>query len=102
VPVYRNGQIPPAGEPGARLLFEGPQSGSGQPADWGEARSLAGRFELILAGGLDAANLERAVRTVDPWGVDVSSGVERAKGRKDPEKIYDFVARVRALETRHA
>jgi phosphoribosylanthranilate isomerase len=34
--------------------------------------------------------------------VDVSSGVERAKGRKDPEKIYDFVARVRALETRHA
>jgi phosphoribosylanthranilate isomerase len=102
VPVYRNGQVPAAVAPGGRLLFEGPQSGSGQAADWDEARQLARRFELILAGGLDAENVARAVRAVDPWGVDVSSGVERARGRKDPQKIYDFVARVRALETRHA
>ena len=50
------------------------------------------------AGGLDADNVVDAIRRVRPWGVDVSSGVERRRGEKDPRKIEEFVARVRALE----
>ena len=99
LPVYRNGSVPAAGEPlPTRLLFEGAVSGSGRPADWDEARRVAARTELMLAGGLDAYNVADAIRRVRPWGVDVSSGVEQRRGEKDPAKIKDFVARVRALE----
>lgn len=111
LPVYRNGRLPagfltgaPAavGEAGpipARLLFEGAVSGTGEKADWNEARALASRTALVLAGGLDPDNVADAIRYVRPWGVDVSSGVERSRGIKDPQKIATFVARVRALET---
>jgi phosphoribosylanthranilate isomerase len=81
-----------------RLLFEGARSGTGRPADWTEARELAAVAEVVLAGGLSIANIEAAVEQVHPWGVDVSTGVERAPGRKDPDKIRAFVARARALE----
>ena len=73
-------------------------SGSGQTADWDEARRLAPRTALILAGGLTPDNVAEAIGLVAPWGVDVSSGVERRRGEKDPAKIKEFVARVRALE----
>jgi phosphoribosylanthranilate isomerase len=96
LPVYRDGRAPKA--PPARMLFEGAKSGSGRTADWDEARALAARCELILAGGLDAANVADAIRTVRPWGVDVSSGVERRRGEKDPQKIREFIARVRAFD----
>jgi phosphoribosylanthranilate isomerase len=98
LPVYREGRPPPADAWPPRLLFEGVDSGSGRTADWDEARHAAERAELILAGGLDAANVDAAIARVRPWGVDVSSGVELAKGRKDPRKIHEFVARVRAVE----
>jgi phosphoribosylanthranilate isomerase len=81
-----------------RLLFEGPRSGTGRPADWSEARQLAAAAEIVLAGGLSTANLSAAIEHVRPWGIDVSTGVECAPGRKDPEKIKAFVARARALE----
>jgi phosphoribosylanthranilate isomerase len=81
-----------------RLLFEGARSGTGVAADWSEARTLAATTEVVLAGGLSVANLEAAVLQVRPWGVDVSTGVERAPGRKDPDKIRAFIARARALE----
>jgi len=97
LPVYRNGAAPKERIP-SRLLFEGPLSGSGQTADWHEARDLATRAEVVLAGGLGIGNVADAIRTVRPWGVDVSSGVERERGRKDPKKIAEFVARVRAAE----
>lgn len=97
LPVYRNGG-PRPGQGAARLLFEGSVSGSGQTADWDEARALAQGRELILAGGLDADNVTAAIEAVRPWGVDVSSGVERRRGEKDPVKIKEFVARVRAWE----
>jgi phosphoribosylanthranilate isomerase len=96
LPVYRDGRAPPS--PPARLLFEGARSGSGRMADWDQARALAPRTQLILAGGLDARNVADAIRRVRPWGVDVSSGVEKRRGEKDPRMIHEFVARVRALD----
>jgi phosphoribosylanthranilate isomerase len=96
LPVYRDGRSPES--PPTRLLFEGAKSGSGRTADWEQARALASRTELILAGGLDAANVADAIRRVRPWGVDVSSGVEKRRGEKDPQLIQEFVARVRALD----
>lgn len=99
LPVYRNGQITPAKLP-ARMLFEGITSGSGQVADWREATAIATETQMILAGGLDADNVADAIHTVDPWGIDVSSGVESKPAEKDPEKIRLFIARARAAETR--
>jgi phosphoribosylanthranilate isomerase len=97
LPVYRDSNAPADSDLPDRLLFEGTHSGSGRVADWDEANGLARVAEVILAGGLTADNVADAVRFVRPWGVDVSSGVERARGEKDPEKIKEFVARVRAI-----
>jgi phosphoribosylanthranilate isomerase len=100
LPVFRNGHTPKDITAQTRLLFEGPVSGSGTTADWHVARELAARTRLILAGGLDAANVEEAILAVRPFGVDVSSGVESSPGIKDPGKIEAFVASVRAAEKR--
>jgi phosphoribosylanthranilate isomerase len=81
-----------------RVMLEGATSGQGQRADWDQARVLAERCELVLAGGLDAGNVSEAVRTVRPYGVDVSSGVERARGIKDPARIRAFIRAARAAE----
>lgn len=102
LPVYRNGRAPAGPRYPSRLLFEGAKSGTGKTADWSEARTLARNTRLMLAGGLDPSNVGAAIDTVRPWGVDVSSGVERERGLKDPAKIEQFIARVRALEDRHA
>jgi phosphoribosylanthranilate isomerase len=98
LPVYRDSDAPADSDLPDRLLFEGTHSGSGRVADWDEAGGLARVAEVILAGGLTADNVEEAVRFVRPWGIDVSSGVERARGEKDPVLIREFVARVRAIE----
>ena len=98
VPVFREGRTTALAELPSRLVFEGKISGSGTTADWDEARRIAAGTELILAGGLDADNVAAAISHVRPWGVDVSSGVEYERGRKDPQKIREFVARVRAEE----
>ena len=82
--------------PAPRILFEGAVSGVGKVADWNVAATMAKRTQLILAGGLDAANVGAAVRAVAPFGVDVSSGVERAPGIKDERKIHEFIQAARA------
>jgi phosphoribosylanthranilate isomerase len=68
--------------------------GVGESFDWSLVpRDLA--RPLILSGGLDQRNVAKAIRAVHPWGVDVSSGVESAKGIKDAAKMSAFVAEVR-------
>jgi len=95
LPVVRPGTAVACALP-QRLLFEGPVSGSGQTTDWNAAAGVARRAQLILAGGLDPANVADALRQVRPFGVDVSSGVEASPGIKSPEKIRQFVAAARA------
>ncbi|MBE0466799.1 MAG: phosphoribosylanthranilate isomerase, partial [Candidatus Desulforudis sp.] len=64
--------------------------GTGRTFDWSVLASRAFSQPLILAGGLDPGNVRRAITTVRPFGVDVSTGVETG-GRKDPLKIRSFV-----------
>jgi phosphoribosylanthranilate isomerase len=76
--------------------------GTGVSFDWGEARKtvfgVGGRLRLIAAGGLNPVNVAEAIATLRPWGVDVVSGVEAAPGRKDPDKVREFITRARAAE----
>jgi phosphoribosylanthranilate isomerase len=95
LPVLRSGGPRPEERP-ERLLYEGPSSGAGEVADWSEARALARGCELVLAGGLHAGNVAAAIAAVNPFGVDVSSGVESTPGRKDPVRIVEFVTAARA------
>jgi phosphoribosylanthranilate isomerase len=97
LPVVRFGRKTPSPLP-KRMLFEGPTSGIGELADWGRAAELSRQTELILAGGLTAANIAEAIREVRPFGIDVSSGVEMQPGVKDPDKIAEFVAIARAAD----
>jgi len=80
----------------------GRRGGTGATFDWQEAapmaRLLGKKFPLIVAGGLNAGNVAKALRTFQPWGVDVVSGVEQAPGKKDPAKLRAFIALVRAAE----
>ncbi len=73
----------------------GEYGGTGLAANRVAAAALATRHRLMLAGGLRADNVADAVNAVRPWAVDVSSGVESAPGRKDPDKLRAFA---RALE----
>ncbi|MDW8328190.1 MAG: phosphoribosylanthranilate isomerase, partial [Anaerolineales bacterium] len=65
--------------------------GTGHTADWVAARQLAQRYPFFLAGGLTPENVAAAIVQVQPWGVDVASGVERAPGKKDHAKMRAFV-----------
>jgi len=84
---------------GARALLldayvDGTHGGTGTRFDWGLVPSRLPR-PVVLSGGLDPGNVAEAVRRVRPWAVDVSSGVEQAKGIKDPVRIREFIAGVR-------
>jgi len=87
-----------ASHPGARALlvdaFVEGYGGAGRTFDWSLVPPKFDR-PLVLSGGLDAANVGEAVRRLRPWAVDVSSGVESAKGIKDAAKMAAFIAQVR-------
>lgn len=102
--VARCGTNPPA----AILLDAGGTGrlgGTGRTVDWDcvaaaqQSGVCAGWPPLILAGGLTPENVAQAVSVVRPWGVDVSSGVESAPGRKSAEKMRAFVTASRSATT---
>ena len=78
------------------ILVDGPTPGSGHLYDWSLVGEVPEGVRLILAGGLTPENVTDAVQTVTPWGVDVSTGVETAPGKKDPLKVKRFIERARA------
>ena len=78
------------------ILLDAPAPGSGKVFDWTLAGEVPSGLSVILAGGLDPDNVAAGIESVDPWGVDVSSGVEREPGRKDPVKLRRFIENARA------
>jgi phosphoribosylanthranilate isomerase len=68
------------------------RGGTGRTIDWTVAADVAARRKTILSGGLNAGNVGEAIARVQPYMIDVSSGVESAPGRKDPDKLKQFFA----------
>lgn len=95
-PVYREGQAVP--DVGSTFLYEGQKSGQGETVNWSAAAAVAPTGSMILAGGLDPANVTLAIQTARPFGVDVSSGVESSPGQKDSQLIKEFVRAAKAAE----
>lgn len=96
-----------AGEYGAyAVLLDAPNPGSGKVFDWALAAEVPPGQRVIIAGGLTPDNVAAAIAHTRPWGVDVATGVEREPGVKDPIKMRDFIAEVRAasaeLDKEHA
>jgi len=85
------------------LLFDGQSNGSmggtGTTFDWRGTRAMVQvislKLPVIVAGGLNSANVAEAIRLLQPFGVDVSSGVEARPGKKDPAKVRAFIQAVR-------
>lgn len=79
----------------------GAVGGTGIAFDWAAARAsliqrIGPRKPLVVAGGLNPENVAEAIATLQPWGVDVVSGVEAEPGLKDPFKVKEFIRRARA------
>jgi phosphoribosylanthranilate isomerase len=72
--------------------------GLGKTFDWNLLKGVDPATDFMLSGGLDASNVAEAVAITNARGVDVSSGVERAPGQKDPDKIRAFIRAARAAE----
>jgi phosphoribosylanthranilate isomerase len=83
------------------ILVDGSVGGAGETFDWSGLRAAMSGIQtpIILAGGLTPANVGEAIRAVRPFAVDVSSGVERERGEKDPSLIEAFCRAVRAADT---
>ena len=71
------------------------RGGTGVAVDWDRAAVVARHHKVVLAGGLTPLNVEEAIRTVRPLGVDVSSGVEASPGIKDFAKVSAFLTNAR-------
>lgn len=84
--------------PADAYLIDGPKPGSGQRYDWEAVAAWRGHPRLVVAGGLDPANVAAAVAALRPYAVDVASGVESSPGVKDKGAVRRFVRQVRAAE----
>ncbi len=80
--------------------IKGAYGGTGETGDWVLARQMAAKAPILLAGGLNPENVAVAFRAVDPWGVDVASGVEFSPGVKDPAKILAFISAARSAKSK--
>lgn len=80
------------------VMVDAPTPGGGVPFDWDVVGDLATQCRLLLAGGLHPGNVAGAVRHVQPWGVDVATGVEHGRGLKDADVMQRFVAAARVAE----
>ena len=80
------------------LLVDGENPGSGEVFDWRLAEGVADHHRLIVSGGLRPDNVAQAVANLRPHGVDVSTGVESAPGRKDPLLVRDFIVNARQAD----
>ena len=97
----------PAGSPDLRrfdeygadlLLLDSSAPGSGAVFDWALAEGAPANRRTLLAGGLTPDNVGSAIEQVDPYGVDVSTGVESDPGRKDPRLLRAFMLNARAAQ----
>ena len=84
------------------LLVDGDNPGSGQVFDWRLAEGVADHHRLIVSGGLRPDNVAQAVAHLRPAGVDVSTGVESAPGRKDPLLVRAFIVNAREADAEPA
>lgn len=92
-----SGELARANEWGTDLvMIDSPGGGSGKVFDWTLAAEAPTNVRLILAGGLTPDNVADGIAAVEPWGVDVASGVESSPGRKDASLVRRFVANARA------
>jgi len=76
------------------------RGGTGVAFDWKEAREIIRTADVpvIIAGGLNSENVQQALATLNPWGVDATSGLESEPGKKDSKKVQAFCAAVRGFQ----
>ncbi|MEX2251992.1 MAG: phosphoribosylanthranilate isomerase [Acidimicrobiia bacterium] len=91
-----------ATQTGMVLVDSAAKGGTGNRSDWDRLATLETRDRVVVAGGLDPGNVGDAISRIQPFGVDVSSGIERQLGEKDPELMRAFVKAARAAEMRGA
>lgn len=72
--------------------------GTGKAFDWNFIQQLPDRFKIILAGGINIDNAEKAIKDIQPYGLDISSGVEEAPGIKSVEMVKTLLSRIRMSE----
>jgi phosphoribosylanthranilate isomerase len=80
-----------------RILFDNEKGGSGKNFDWGLLSKVPNPKNWLLAGGLNQANLEAAVRASGATSVDISSGVEDSNGSKTPQRVREFLTKAKTL-----
>ena len=78
------------------IMIDGPEPGSGKVFDWSLAGDAPDSMKLILAGGLTPENVGAAITEVQPWGVDVATGVEKSPGKKDALAVKRFIENARS------
>jgi phosphoribosylanthranilate isomerase len=107
--VKKYTQLPIAQSPISNLLSPLPHllldayhptlyGGTGHVTDWTMAANVARQHSIMLAGSLTPENVAEAIQAVKPWGVDVSSGVEAEKGKKDHDKVRAFVEAAKSVK----